>query len=630
MLEQMRHMAKSPIAVGLIGLLIISFAVWGIGDVFRGGQSDAVVTVGPGKVTVQQYAAAWNRELDRLIRESKGKITSKEAREYGLQNQILQRLTDEVALDVKAKSMGIGLSDDQVVKTIRSIAAFTDPITGTFSAEQYRSALANAGYTVKRFEDDVRGDLIRSQISAPVIAGLNGPRTLVKQELAFAGETRRIAEVLLPQDMTAMPADPGDAVLQKFLDDNAAYFQTPERRAATLVTIFASEMAAEVEVSEDKIKELYEFRKPDLGTPEKRSWVQITTKDETSAKAVAKRLAAGEKPADIASDMHLAAPLEFTDTPQNEGPDDEIAKAVFAAKNGESGASKGRLAWGAWKLNGITPGQIPTLEEVHDKLRDEVIREEASDKLYEIVGNFEEARASGQTLAEAAQSTKLLALSLPPVDRKGNSIEGEPVEIYTKNPKILETLFTTEEGAESEILETANRDFFALSTDEIIPPSAPKLSAIRARVLAAWQARQRADAIKKMADSIGSALETGEDPNQVAARYPGSRVEYSILNRRQNPAPLTPRHAGQLFAAKKGAVISAPDLTGTTMVVARVEQIIPAKAPQDAEVELRRAAIGNALGQDLQAQFLQGLLDEYKVRQDPRLKALALGDNPDS
>ncbi len=629
MLEQMRSMAKSPLAVVLIGLLIISFAVWGISDVFRGGQGDAVVIVGPNKVTVQDYATAWQRELNRVIQQSEGKITTQQARDFGLAEQLLQRLTSEAALNAKATQLGIGTSDKLIAKAILDIEAFKDPITGKFGEEQYRSTLARVNYTPKQFEQDVRNDLLRAQMTEPLISGIIAPQSMARIELGYQGERRHVVEIIIPETMAPEAGEPAEEELITFLTEYEETFKTPELRVATLVTISAKDLAAEIEVPEEKIIELFEFRQTELSEPETRSWVQVSTRDETTAKIVADRLANGETTNEITASLGLDAPLVFESTELINTPDDQIAEAVFAASLNEIGVSEGRLAWAAWQVNTITPVVEKTLEDVREILREEFIKEEAADQLYELVGNFEDARANGATIEEAAEVAGLLLLTLPPADKFGYDKDNQPVSSLVDETEILVTLFETEEAVESEILETADGDYYAVRTDAITTPQTPVLDDIREDVTEAWKSNKRAEGVKAIADEIEAALKTGENANDIATRFPGTLVESAMLQRNQDMAPLTPRHGGQIFAINKGEIAMAPDQTGQKLIIARLEAILPAGAIPADLIEMRRSSIGNALAADLQSAFMQGLLVQYNVRQDPRLKALALGDNPD-
>jgi len=183
---------------------------------------------------------------------------------------------------------------------------------------------------------------------------------------------------------------------------------------------------------------------------------------------------------------------------------------------------------------------------------------------------------------------------------------------------------------ESEILETDNGDYFALKTDTIQAPQTPTLADIHDKVLEAWKANKRNEILQGFADEITKALKNGENPNDIAKRYKGAKVEGALLHRAQESPPLSPRHIGQIFSISEGEVAMAPDQSGKNIIIARLENILPAGTPTPTVLAQGQSVIGEAMAADLQAQFVKGLLDQYTVKQDNRLKALALGDNPDS
>ena len=60
MLQNLRNVGKTWVGKAVVGvlftLLILSFAVWGIGDIFRGGATTTVVRVGETEIDAQDGA----------------------------------------------------------------------------------------------------------------------------------------------------------------------------------------------------------------------------------------------------------------------------------------------------------------------------------------------------------------------------------------------------------------------------------------------------------------------------------------------------------------------------------------------------------------------------------------------
>ena len=86
----------------VMGVIVVSFAIWGVGDVFRGFTAQRLAKVGCGEITVEAYRSAYQNELRRLQQRMRRAITNEEAHRSGLDLQVLERLITEVALDQKA------------------------------------------------------------------------------------------------------------------------------------------------------------------------------------------------------------------------------------------------------------------------------------------------------------------------------------------------------------------------------------------------------------------------------------------------------------------------------------------------------------------------------------------------
>src|SRR4051794_2038755 len=83
---------KVVVAV-LFSFLILSFAIWGIGDIFRGRVNTTVARVGKTEISAEAFRNAYQSELQRLMRQTRQSITPERARALGLDTQILGRLT---------------------------------------------------------------------------------------------------------------------------------------------------------------------------------------------------------------------------------------------------------------------------------------------------------------------------------------------------------------------------------------------------------------------------------------------------------------------------------------------------------------------------------------------------------
>ena len=71
---------KSWVIKIFLGLIALSFAAWGVGDIFRGNSDPTVASIGNIKVRASELVREYNRELEQLRRLSGGQIDAEQAR----------------------------------------------------------------------------------------------------------------------------------------------------------------------------------------------------------------------------------------------------------------------------------------------------------------------------------------------------------------------------------------------------------------------------------------------------------------------------------------------------------------------------------------------------------------------
>src|SRR6186713_3200753 len=111
----------------VLGLIAISFAVWGIGDIFKGFGRSTVAKIGSTEITVDQFRQIYNDRLQQLGRQFGKPITSDQARLLRLDQRILGDLMSDSALDQRARQMRLNISDEEIARQIMSDPNFKGP-----------------------------------------------------------------------------------------------------------------------------------------------------------------------------------------------------------------------------------------------------------------------------------------------------------------------------------------------------------------------------------------------------------------------------------------------------------------------------------------------------------------------
>src|SRR6202140_309953 len=127
----------------VVAFLIGSFAIWGIGDIFRGFGLATAAKVGRTEISTEQFRQIYNDKLQEIGRQIGRPISAEQARALGFDRQILAELTPANALDERARALRLGLSDAEIARRITAQPSFQSP-TGAFDAVRFQEAIRQA------------------------------------------------------------------------------------------------------------------------------------------------------------------------------------------------------------------------------------------------------------------------------------------------------------------------------------------------------------------------------------------------------------------------------------------------------------------------------------------------------
>ena len=169
MLESMRNASQGVVGKAIMtvvmGLIIVSFVIWGVGDMLRGFSPSTVASVGGAKISAQDYRVAYDRAIQQYQRRLKRPFTNEEARQIGLDRSVLQQLLSEAAVDDEARKLGLGISDEALREVITSNPSFRDK-SGAFDPARLAAALRDMDMNERGFVSELRKQALRQFIVA--------------------------------------------------------------------------------------------------------------------------------------------------------------------------------------------------------------------------------------------------------------------------------------------------------------------------------------------------------------------------------------------------------------------------------------------------------------------------------
>ena len=616
MLEAIRKRTASIFVKGLLGLLVVSFAIWGIGDVFSpGSRTTAVAEVGDVEIRPDRFNTEFQREMRRLRTVFGGDLDLERARALGLPHSVLGRMINDILFAQGADALGVAISDDLVSGEIRGTQAFRN-IRGTFDRARFEQFLQSERLTEDGFVAQVRRDLTRAQFLDSVQAGAAAPRTLVTA-MYNRRQEKRVADVLRVADgtMTGIP-EPDEETLAAFHEDNAGRFTAPEYRALTVVSLTAEDLAKEIAISDEALREAFEAREDEFDRPERRRLQMMVLDDEDAARRAYGMLGEGRDFAGVAKEVaNVDGEILDLGWVTRDQLLPELADAVFSLQEGRySEPVKSPLGWHLLRLVDVEAARRQTLDEVRQALTADLARDRAIDSLVDLANRLEDELGGGATLEEAASMLTLKLTKIPAIDRGGRTAGGDPVRDLPPGGQFLATAFQTAEDTESALTEAGTDAYFIVRIDSVVAPALRPLDSIRAEVARAWKAERRTEKAKETAEGILARLRDGVKLAAVAAEM-GLGIKTTEPFTRSSGAAasgLAGALVRGLFEVRPGEATMARAVDGYD--VARLKEVRAADPFADKDgLEALRARITDSVRSDLLVQLAGALRKRYPV-----------------
>ena len=590
MLDQLRQGARGVTSKVLVGLLVLSFAVWGIGG-FEGYGASTVATVGDTDVTVEDFVRLYDQEQ---------RIAAQSGRSADPQ-LLLEQAIRAAALDDEAQRYGLGISDDVVANEIASQEIFHDA-NGTFDRDIFEALLRNARMTQDDYILDVGRNIVRAQLSDAVGAGVEAPQPMVEALYRYRNEARTISFVVVDESAVDPAGEPGEAELQAYFEQNVSRFRVPEYRELALLVLDPAEIADPSAVSAEEVQAEYDRRRATFEEPERRRAEQIAFDTAAAAEAALAEMEAGAGFAAVAqsngaeiTDLGMKTRAEYLDA--------AIAEAAFAAEIDTPVVVTDALQPSLVRVSEIEPGSVRPLAEVEERLRQDLATRASRDAVNDIYDQVEDERAGGSTLEETARALSLPYRVIDGVARDRSTPDGGgTVSDIPNSSRVVSEAFETDIGIENSPIRAGDIWVFFEVTG-IEPARDPVLDEVRADAIAAWRESRQAEQIAERAAALLERLRNGAALATIALELAETVATAEGVKRGDAPSGLTVNAVNQAFAGPEGHVADA-DGAGNARILLKVDRVVaPAFFAETTDAQDISAQLTTALGSDVLVAF---------------------------
>jgi len=614
----------------MFGFLVFSFALWGIGDIFRGYGLRTLANVGSVEIDSQAFRAAFQNELQAMSRRYGRNITTEQALSVGADRQVLGRMISEAALDDKARGMKLGISDEAIVKKLLTDRNFTGP-NGQFDKARFNEALRAAGYTEAGFiaeqrKLDIRQQIIQSLSGAPSVPGLISDALNL-----YTNEQRSADFITIGKDQVGASAVPDDATLTKFFEENKQSFRAPEYRKIAYLSLSPSDLVAPDKISEADAKAKYDA---DLATrytfPEKRAVQQLVLTSEADAKAASERIKAGTSFDDIVAEKKLQkADTDLGVVEKQRILDPAVAEAAFGlAKGAVSDVVAGKFGFIIVSVTDIIPAETRSFESALPEIRAALAITKGKEMIRDLHDKIEDQRASAKALTEIAKDLSLKLSFLDASDRAGRTPDGVAIENIPERDTLLNAAFSSDIGVDNEPLPTRIGGYVWYDVQTITPTRDRPLEEVKDKVIASWQDDDLNGRLATKTAELVSSLNTGKSFQEVASNLNVQIKTVTGVKRNGQNKELPQAAVAQLFAVPEGAAGSAignQPLERMIIHVTKAELVSSATALADMGKIMNEVKL--SLADDYANAYVSEAQKELGVTVNDKVLSLALGVN---
>lgn len=531
MLERIREGSQGVVAKTVLGLVILTFAVSGIGSYLGSSSDSAVATVNGVEIGQAEFDQAYQDERNQMQRQYGqmfDQLLADEAYLANFKQGVLDRLVVEELQKQQASDLGIRVGDDQIKDLIRQAPQFQT--SGAFDNDIFESYLRQNGLTFSKYREWVRQQYSRNQYVGSISATDFVLPNEVSKYQKLNEQTRSFELLSLKVDDLKKQVKFEQADLESYYSLNMTRYMTPEKVAVEYILVNSEELAANLEVTDEEVRQYYEDNQAEFTTPERRriSHILIESGDDAESRVneLEKKVSGGEDFAEIAK-----ANSQDTFSAENGGDlewlepgamDEAFDKAAFALeKVGDvSSVVKTEFGFHLIKLTGLEPEVVKSFDEAKKGIADTIKADKASENYISVQSQVNEtAFESPETLDDAADDSGIALKTTKLVAR--NQLPAE-INYPAVVNKVFDEDFITE-GLNSELININDSLSVAVRVTEHEAPRQQTLQEVAQLVETAVVKQKAQELAEKVGQDAVAKAKSGEEfsvlSDELGAQY---------------------------------------------------------------------------------------------------------------
>ncbi|WP_019025754.1 SurA N-terminal domain-containing protein [Colwellia piezophila] len=447
MLEDIREKSQGLTAKIILGLIILTFAVAGVGS-YTNSVDTSVATVNGEVISQQAFNKAYQAQRGRMAQqfgEMFDTLSNDASYMANFRQGVLDTLINEKLIDQSSAALAIRVSDQRLKEAIRTMPEFQ--VEGNFDNNRYLAIINQAGFFQSSdFRDYLRVDMTRRQLSQALVATEFNLPYQEELQLALQNQTRDIRFATISAQQFKADIELTDEEINNYYLTNQARFENKEQVKVDYIRLNVADIAKNVKITDAELATHYQENLASFTETEQRRishiLIEFTDGDaddelaKSQAQAVIARLEQGEDFAVIAKEVsndtfsgENGGDLEWLEPGVMEESFDEAALALVSVGD-TSPLVKTSFGYHVLKLTDYKEQVVQAFGEVKAELLIKLSNDEAQEQFFTL--QQEMARISFEypdSLDDASEEVSVTIQTSPWLLRGGNSAPFDQTQV---------------------------------------------------------------------------------------------------------------------------------------------------------------------------------------------------------
>lgn len=462
MLQYIKKYIKGWVLGIILFFIFISFTFWGVGDIFRGGDSH-IIKIGKYKISRDIFL----KEFDSNVRYLKKNKKLNKVELENVANETLINIKDRYLILNAAKMMDIDVSEKILRKKIYENDLFQNKLKGNKFDKNIYFNFVNLNFG----SEEAYLDYIKNQTIIEIITNYFDKQIFYSHNL-----TNKIYNKLEEKksfqissiDKNYLKSTlkvPDKKIILKYFNENKKNYFFGERRSFSYIFVNLDYLKKKINVSEDDILDAYNNQKQDFLIPEKRKVEQLFFDSEEIGKKTLNSINKENKFEEIAKKEKKVTYITLG-LVEKDQLFDEFVEPVFKLKENEfTKLIKTSIGWHILKVTKIIKNKSKELNEVRNTIKENIALDKAYDEFDIILNEVDDKITNGSNLEEISNKLNLDLANVKLLEKKSffNSELNDEIKINNFYKEVYEGELNSDL-----FIEETEDGFFIVRVDEIV------------------------------------------------------------------------------------------------------------------------------------------------------------------